>query len=315
MNAVVEKTLSLWGLNGSTYSLAAARENAVFRVTTDTATYALRLHRKGYRTDQELWSELKWMDATAKGGIIVPTPIPSLSGDVLHAVDGVQVDVLTWLSGAPIGDTIGTLNPANRADIFHRLGQKMARLHAISDAWPRPQGFVRVAWDRAGLLGENPLWGRFWENPNLSAKDQQILIDLRKRANTDLNQLETKLDYGLIHADLVSANVMLDGNQLSFIDFDDGGFGFRLFEIATTLLKFIDDPDYPQLRSALIKGYTLVRAIDLSMLSMFIALRAATYVGWNIDRMAEDGADGRNERFIDTARRQAQVYLASQPGF
>ncbi len=307
MNAVVEKALGLWGFERAEYALVAARENAVYKVTVGTETYALRLHRCGYRTDAELRSELEWMDAVSKGGIKVPTPIRSTTQAMLHVIDGVQVDVLTWLSGSTMDHTLN--GQTNRADLFERLGKDMARLHAVSDAWALPDGFNRCAWDSAGLLGDAPLWDRFWENPDLSPDEQTLFIAMRDKAAAELTQVEATLDYGLIHADLVAANVMVDGSALQLIDFDDGGFGFRLFDIATALLKHLDAPDYPALRAALIRGYTSVRPIDLSKLDLFMMLRAATYVGWNMTRMGEDGGAGRNARFIATTKRLAIAYL------
>ena len=35
--------------------------------------------------------------------------------------------------------------------------------------------------------------------------------------------------------------------ELGLLDFDDGGFGFRVFDLATTLLKNLAEPDYPAL--------------------------------------------------------------------
>ena len=307
MNAVVEQALDLWGLHGATYSLVAARENAVFKITSGTESYALRLHRSGYRTDAELRSELQWMNAVCEGGLKVPAPIPSTSHALLHVVDGVQVDVLTWLSGSTLDQTLN--GQINRTDLFERLGKDMAHLHAVSDAWPLPDGFTRCSWNRDGLLGETPLWDCFWENPGLTPEDRALFLAMRDKADTELASLEETLDYGLIHADLVPANVMIDGDALSLIDFDDGGFGFRLFDIATALLKHLDAPDYLELRAALIKGYTSVRPIDLTALDLFMMLRAATYVGWNITRMLEDGGAIRNARFINTTKCLAIAYL------
>jgi Ser/Thr protein kinase RdoA (MazF antagonist) len=98
---------------------------------------------------------------------------------------------------------------------------------------------------------------------------------------------------------------------LYLIDFDDGGFGFRLFDIATALLKFIDEPDFMKLKEALITGYKTVRPIDIAALDLFMVSRAATYVGWNISRLSEDGAVERNARFIATTRSLAQSFLTS----
>lgn len=117
------------------------------------------------------------------------------------------------------------------------------------------------------------------------------------------------MDYGLIHADLVRENVMVYGDKLWLIDFDDAGFGFRLFDIATTLLKNLHEPDFNQLRGALLAGYRSERPICTRQLDLFMALRAVTYVGWVASRLNEDGSGIRNERFIETARALMSQYL------
>ena len=309
MNSIVKNALCRWGMSDADFHLIAARENSVYRVDHDGLSYALRVHRRGYRSDAELWSELQWMQAISHGGIDVPAPVASVSGQFLHVVDGVHVDVLNWLPGAPLGSTFEALKAADRTGLFRRIGCQMARLHRISDAWVRPEGFNRCVWDRGGLLGEAPLWGRFWENPTLGVEDRALFTRVRETANYALAGRETALDYGLIHADLVRENIIIDGDRLQFIDFDDGGFGFRLFDLATALIKNLGERDYPALRDALISGYREVRTIDIEALELFVLLRSATYVGWIIERMEEPGADRRNASFITTTRHLAQAYL------
>ena len=204
MTATVDAALSLWDLAGAPYALAANRENAVYRVDASDARYALRLHRVGYRSDGELHSELCWMAAAARGGLRVPAPVAARSGAMLQRVDGVQVDLLTWLPGQTMDSALANALPDQRRALFARLGRDMARLHAVSDAWTPPAGFTRAAWDLEGLLGDAPLWGRFWENPALDPDSRALLCAFRKRAQADLAALHATLDYGLIHADLVS---------------------------------------------------------------------------------------------------------------
>ena len=310
--AAVEQSLALWGMQGAKTRLIATRENQVYRADHAGRSYALRLHRPGYRTDAELWSELQWMNAAADGGLHVPAPIPSASGEFLHVADGIQVDVLTWLSGAPVGSTGEELAVADRTGLFYRIGREMARLHSVSDRWTPPAGFRRWSWNREGLLGETPVWGRFWENPSLTKEDRALFLALRNEADAELQRLEGKLDYGLIHADLVRENVMADGDKLQLIDFDDSGFGYRLFDLATTLLKNMRETDYPALRDALIAGYLSVRVIDLGELDLFLLLRSATYAGWIMTRMDEPGSRARNQRFIATTRVLAQKFLSGK---
>lgn len=309
MNATVDAALALWGLSGASYELVAARENAVYRVTTGTGTYALRLHRAGYRSDAELTSELLWMDAVGTSGVSVPAPVAAKSGAFLHCVDGVQVDVLSWLPGDTLDTLLPQSNNKTQLKLFHDLGREMARLHAASDRWQPPDQFTRCVWDRDGLVGQTPLWGKFWDNPELTPHDRDLLISFRDRAYGDLATQSETLDYGLIHADLVGANVMANDTDLLFIDFDDGGHGYRIFDVATALFKHADTPDYERLKRALTDGYRTIRSIDLSSLELFMALRAATYVGWNITRMDEDNGQTRNARFVKSATLHAAAYL------
>lgn len=300
MTPILEEALRLWGLEGAQTRKVAERENTVYEIERGQTRAALRLHRQGYRSDAELASELDWMAALAQGGLCVPAPLPSQSGAVLKRVQGVQIDLLTWLPGVTLDTCFETLPPPARAALFESLGQNMARLHLISDQWTPPIGFTRCRWDAAALVGHSPLWDRFWTNPELTSLEQTHLRTFRDQARARLSE-RSNPDFGLIHADLVPGNVMVDDGQLHLIDFDDGGYGDRLFDIATALLKHAQSPDFNALKSALLEGYSKERAIDVTDLPLFMALRAVTYVGWNITRMTEPNGKARNQRFIKTA--------------
>ena len=310
MEAVEQQAARLWGFAPDQIRLAARRENVVWRAEDSSGAYALRLHRPGYRNAAELLSELEWMDALVQGGLNVPRPVPSRAGALVEEVGDTLVDLLTWLPGGPIGMQ-GQLEVTDRAGLCRDLGALLARLHGISDAWTPPAGFSRPAWDRAGLLGDRPLWGPFWDNPGLTAAQRATLLAARDRADAHLATIEPGLDYGLIHADALSENILIHDGALSLIDFDDGGWGFRDFELATFLMRFLPAPDYTEMRAALLDGYAARRAVDPATLDLFILLRALTYPGWIIPRLHEPGGDARSARAIRTALPLAQAYLAT----
>jgi Ser/Thr protein kinase RdoA (MazF antagonist) len=231
-------------------------------------------------------------------GLYVPRPIVSQQGTFIESMDGQLVSLLTWLSGTPLGRVATPLAIDDRLDTFRRLGLAIARLHAISDRWQKPADFTRPSWDIDGLVGAEPYWGKFWENPALGPHDRELIIVARIKAREALLKHKHRLDFGLIHADLVRENVLLDGSEIKFIDFDDCGMGFRLFELATALLKNMQEPDYPDLEQALLDGYTSVRPMETDMLPVFLVLRSLTYLGWIIPRMNESGAVARNQRNV-----------------
>lgn len=314
MSSVAGQALGLWGMDGASRSLVAARENRVHRVAHGGREYALRLHRPGYRSDAELASELMWTGEAARCGLPVPHPVASMSGDLLRSVDGIQVSVLEWLPGDILGAAEKGLPPSGRAGLYSSLGRELARLHEVSDAWRPPEGFVRQAWDREGLLGERPVWNRFWENPALTSRQRETLEETREVAGRELARIGDSLDQGLIHADILVDNVLVEDGRVKLIDFDDGGPGYRLFELATPLFKLRGDPDCAALRVAMLEGYRSVRPLDDGPMDLFILLRALTYVGWIITRMEIEGAEERCRQSIEVATGMAEEYLGRSGG-
>jgi len=159
MTGTAERAAALWGLDPARLTLAARRENTVWRAETDAGPCALRLHRPGYRTAAELQSELDWMAMLAQAGLNVPRPLPSRAGRLVEWLGDTAVDVLSWLPGRTVGAQGALDGISDRPGHMRALGALLARLHDLSDAWSPPAGFTRPRWDRTGLLGATtPVW-------------------------------------------------------------------------------------------------------------------------------------------------------------
>ena len=103
MHDLAQQVLSQWPLDGAIVTLAARRENTVWRLSHKGRDFALRLHRSGYRTEAELRSELLWMQALVQGGFPVPEPVPLSDGDLIARCQGQVFSLLTWVPGRPLG--------------------------------------------------------------------------------------------------------------------------------------------------------------------------------------------------------------------
>lgn len=309
-NDVAYKALSHWNLQSSSVSLIAERENRVFKVIDSKGkTYALRVHRLHYKSDVEILSELAWMKSLKFSGIPVPEPIIAKNGKLLINECGFQIDLLSWLKGKPIGVTGGSLDLFNRVEAFFDLGRLLAMLHNHSDNWELPPDFLRPNWDKDGILGPKPVWGKFWENPSLNTREKNLFEEGRNKALKILSSKD--FDFGLIHADMVRENILIDESSLAIIDFDDCGFGYRLFDLATALIKNREELDYQDLQAALLNGYKTHRIINIEQLDLFLLLRAFTYVGWIVPRIKEPEAEIRQSRFIKTSVELCEKFLST----
>ena len=298
-NEKLRKALSLWNLNNK-YELIAFRENVTYKTFNyDGLQLVLRFHRKNYSSREEINSELIWLNALNEEKINVPKPVKSVNRKFIEKVNDQYVSALTWLRGSPLTKLNSDEKFLLNNKIFFNLGKELAKIHLFSDRWNKKQTLKRRKWNVEGLLGDYPLWDKFWCNPKLTGDQKKRIILMRNKCHEILENNLTNLDYGLIHADAVRDNVLYNKNMVSLIDFDDSGYGFRLFDLATTLLYYLEDKNFLIIKNQLIKGYLSIKSLNLELLDIFILIRSFTYVGWNIKRMNEPFGKQRNKKYIN----------------
>lgn len=311
MRAVADlarEAASHWGRLGTAPKLISDRENAVFDVTLNAGTRAaLRLHRQGYQSTDFIRSELLWTEQLARNHRFpCPPPLRTETGDLTATLSNGRIaSMVRWIDAPPIGANgapfDGTFDM--HLALYERLGKMVRALHRATDQIDTAD-LVRPSWGHDALLGDTPHWGRFWENPALSKPEREHLQTARKLASDHLTTA-TPLDTGLIHADLLQENVLQDEAGLHIIDFDDGGYGYRLFDLGTALIQHADHPKLDKLTEALCAGY----GCDTKLMPLFIMLRSFASCGWIISRAP--ATDPKQRFYAERALICARRYLAS----
>jgi len=297
------QALAHWGINDAQLDLIKHRENAVYKVTLPNGTrHALRVHRPDYHTDNELNSELLWMQALNEFGVHTPKVIAAEDGSlfVRSKANGNsisrQCDMLAWVDGFPLGsiEESSDTDLSVLTDSYRTVGTIMARLHNHSSQWLLPEGFERHAWDVDGIAGKSPFWGRFWELEALTPAQVDLLQAASEIVRHRLKEFGQAPDrYGLIHADFLPENLLVADGDIKLIDFDDAGFGWHLFDIATSVFFFLGEKEFDAVLEALIEGYRTERELSdehLEMLPTLLMARGLTYVGWLHTRRETDTA-------------------------
>ena len=294
-----DQILSAWGLAGEPCVLHATRENQVYRVG-KLARFALRHHRQGLRTQSQIEAELTWMISLAEAGLPVPAPVRTRTEALVLEHEGHLYSLITWVPGQPLGHRQDPLTLPKPLQTFLALGQLIRRLHAV----PNPTHVDRPDWTMDGLLGDQPLWGRFWEHPHLTERQSALFSEFRDLAGQALAR--RNLPSRLIHADLLQENVLVDRDQVWAIDFDDCAYGYEAFDLVTPLVQRLPDPRFIDLRDALLEGYGVHDREDLAL---FFAIRCLTYVGWIADKLESSEALAMSGRIIARAEAQTRAYL------
>lgn len=318
---VAVQALALYGTGPeAVLTFVKHRENYVFKVESEAGSYALRLHRSGYRTDAELLEELGLLGALAAGGVSVPRPRLTAAGEPFCRIpdehgDVHQVDMLEWVADAePLGEVGAAFTGQQAVDpaAFRALGVLVAELHQKASTLQQQTPSVRPVWDVAGLVGgADAVWG----DPRRAFHDGAAGREAVERAmawlEAELGAYGKSSDrYGPIHADLTPENVLVLDGRMTLIDFDDSGEGYYLFDLATAAFFYLPHPRFDDVVSSLLIGYNSVRPLsaeDLALWRPMLLARGLTYLAWAADRVGDETAD-----FIFTYLRPLVVALAAE---
>ena len=273
---------------GAAATLCNVSENHTYRVVDPGAgaTFALRVHRPGYRTAAEIESELMWLDALrADGAVDTPEVIAARDGARVVSVSTPEVGprnvvLFGWLSGLAPDLDDGEAACAQ----FETLGAVSARMHGHARAWNAPTGFTRPRWDYEHSIGPRGHWGRWQDGLGMGPEERRQLDLLDATIASRLHAYGQGPErFGLVHADIRLANVLIESGHVRVIDFDDCGYSWFMYDFATTVSFMEDHPRVPELRDAWVRGYRSAAALDDAAeaeLSTFVMLRRLLLVAW-----------------------------------
>lgn len=296
-------------------SLLSLSENATYRIDDPAAsrTAVLRVHRTGYHPPGAVASELAWLQALRRD-VGLRTPAVYKTADGREVVD-VTVGGLTrqtvlfqWLAGTePPEDKL--------TEKFELLGEICARMHQHSRAWRRPPGFVRFDWDFECCVGDTPRWGRWQDGIGVGKAELGVLTKAAALVRERLGKYGRDGErFGLIHADVRLANLLVDGNDIQVIDFDDCGFGWFMFDLGTAVSFIEHDPRVPELCDAWVRGYRRVLPLpaqDEAEIPTFVLLRRLQLVAWVGSHRFADAALELGAEFTAGCCEIAERYLST----
>lgn len=288
LEAVARNALYAYDVENIRLSAPALGNNAVFRVECDQGTFALRLHRAGYREPSQIRSELTYLEGLGEQtDVSAPRPVRTREGDLvcLARADGLSrhCTLLSWFDGQVRrpGDGAG-------AATLSRIGRTLGQIHRFYEVFTPPPGFELPSWKAAadltssrsplkpGLLGE------------LATREQRLLAEVASRLAPVFDWLDGQDNqHGVIHKDFILKNCLHRGRATHVIDFDDCGFGYYLSDLGGLLSNLQDYPSYRSLLAPFLAGYRDVRPLPEEMerhFDLMVAARHATSALWILGR-------------------------------
>jgi len=260
----------------------------------------LRIHRTGYHSVAAVRSEHAWIQALRDdAGVMTPRVLPTPDGETITRIatdelpDGRNCVFFEFLEGdEPDADAL--------LENFPNLGEVTARMHEHARGWALPQNFERFHWNMDTVFGPSPHWGHWTDCPHTDGETSVILTRLVDTLRSRLTRFGMEQErFGLVHADMRLANLLIHQGETRVIDFDDCGFSWYLYDLATAVSFIEDRADMPELIEAWTSGYEKVRRLsdaEKVEIPSFIMLRRMLIVAWigshsETELAAELGAD------------------------
>lgn len=198
------------------------------------------------------------------------TEVPLADGSVKRAM------IATFLTGEP-------LHERETKERIQALGRMLATLHRAAASLTIPSGVSFKRWDRVLYWrDEVPHYHKPEYRDRMSDADR----DLLDRVFPYLDQRLQNIYYGptiLVHGDANPWNVLVEGDDVKLIDFEDALIATPVHDLAICLFYYRYDEhyDYEVMREWLIDGYRDVDPdflIDWDIVEMLIIARMVNFI-------------------------------------
>lgn len=309
-------SLRLWDVPAdATARLINLSENATYLVEgSDGYRSILRIHRENYHSRNAIETELAWMRAlNHESEVVTPPTVPGLDKQIIQSAD---VDGLPNPRYMVMFEFIEGQEPDESQDLvepFEQLGEIAALTHLHSMFWQRPENFERLVWDLGSVFGKHANWGDWRDAPAVDDDSRVTLNALEELVKRRLRAYGKSRDrFGLIHADMRLANLLIHEGSTRLIDFDDSGLGWFMYDFAAGISFMEDHPQVPALKQAWMKGYRKRREItqaDEQEIDTFVMLRRMALLAWIGSHSETDLAQQQGPEFTRVSVVLAKHFL------
>lgn len=279
VSAEVElEILRRFGADTPTVSELESNENRVLSYVGPSGHCVLRVSDAGRRSCEEVIAELDWIEFLAAGGVSVARPVPALDGSrVVVSADG------SWVASAYEFVQGTHLEQSACPDrILDAWGRLLGRMHVFAKTYGRISGAIgRPRWEEDDQIA----YERYLPTGNEDVAEAARLLIARIHSFSTSPE-----EFGLIHSDLHLRNLLVDGDGVTAVDFDECCLGWFAQDIATSLYYFVRRIPTDDARSAVanrflrvfLSGYRTQAPLDstsFAHLTDFVLLRhLVTYV-------------------------------------
>ena len=183
-----------------------------------------RISHTSHRTAQQLKAELEFLLYLSDGTAAVSKPLPLPNGALVQQLGNFSICSFEKAASSQVETQFSD-------DLIQEWGRSIGMFHRLA------KSFVAKA--------PRPSW---WEDENhqflkrIPGREAAVLNASDRLMSTLSDLPQTEDCYGLIHSDAHAGNFLVDGDQLTFFDFDDSLYAWFGYDLATILFGAVLQP-------------------------------------------------------------------------
>ncbi|WP_128100874.1 phosphotransferase enzyme family protein [Paenibacillus sp. DCT19] len=286
---VLNEAAQKFNINQSSLKDLEGFQNFVYFGKSDDRSVVLRVTHQSHRTEEEILSEIEFMNYLLNNSVSVSKALPSIHGKLVERISDGEFYATSFEFSSGRNARI-----AEESNVFYqRVGSYTGRTHNLSKQLNLTKELKRRQWYNKELLINM--------KEHLPA-ELSYVIDKYDILKKELSNLPKNTDsYGIIHEDLNHGNYLNVDDDVVLIDFDEAEYSWFVSDIAIPLFYEIPIPWVVdgQRRIEIAKryyynfmdGYVKENTMDnawLKRISEFINLRqfgvvSAIYRSYNFD--------------------------------
>ncbi len=280
----------------------------IYLLETESELYILKVYHCHWRKQEDIYFELEFLKFLKSNHIPVSDPLETPEGDFcisIEAPEGVRHAAL--FNYAPGAVAVGDLNPQQG----HLLGVTLAKLHRCSHSFT-------PSYPRQPLNLEYILEQSLEDiTPFLQErrKELQDFQDISKNLKKQILDLPAESPYWTVcWGDPHSGNIhFVSDEQLTLFDFDQCGYGYRLFDIAKFWQVTLQSGLSRSIRDSFLSGYQSLQSLpEFEFLYLKPLTQIAHIWAWSISLNAAKYYDYcRLDEYYFTKRLQHLKRIAS----
>jgi amicoumacin kinase len=231
---ILHEAMRRYGIAAHEIKLLDSFESFIYEFEREGAGYILRIGHTFRKSAELIHGEVDWINHLARGGVSVARAIPSLSEELVEAIDdadGGQFLVTAFVKAKGQKPWEAGWSPAR----YENYGRLLGQMHALAVDYQPVPAWRRPEWDD---------WGLQFIEQYLPTSEVIAHQEYRSVMEHLQNLPRDKTSYGLIHQDAHQNNFFMDADgTLTLFDFDDCAYSWFINDIAIVLFYISMDSE------------------------------------------------------------------------